>query len=240
MPGLDGELEEEMQPQLLNLLALLTIILLLVYSGLKRAPGIGIFLSLAIIAYVVWSHPDGLAWLGLQPQGSWPGTVGLALLCGAAIAAFSTIILEPGIERLTGRVHEVSIVEGVRGSWLALIRWLLVVWILVAMLEELIFRGYLISALSDLFGTSLAALILNLLLSSAIFGLAHAYQGPSGIISTGTIGLLIGLLYLLSGSNLWLVVLVHGFIDTIQLTLMSANLDQRLHRLIIKPGRDEK
>jgi membrane protease YdiL (CAAX protease family) len=227
-----------MQPQLLNLLAFLTVVLLLVYSGLKRAPGIGIMLSLVIIAYGVWSHPDGLAWLGFMPQGSWLATIGLALLFAAAVAFFSTIILEPGIEHLTGRVHEVSIIEGVRGSWLALFRWLLVVWIFVAMLEEIIFRGYLIGVLSDLLGSSLSALAANLLLSSAIFGLAHAYQGPSGIISTGTIGLLIGLLYLLSQSNLWLVVLVHGFIDTIQLALMSTNLDQRLQELIIKPDRD--
>jgi len=227
-----------MQSDILNLLALPTVVVLLVYSGMKRQPGLGIVMSLAVIAYSVWTHPFGLAWVGFRDPPSWPGTAGLAVLLGAAIALFSTIILEPVMERMTGRVHDVSIVDSVRGSWHTLAQWLLVVWVFVALLEEFIFRGYLMGALSDLLGRSTLALAVNLLFSSAIFGLAHAYQGPSGILSTGTIGVLIGLIYLLSGSNLWLVILVHGFIDSIQLSLMAANLDQPLSKLLIRPGQD--
>ena len=225
-----------MQPALLYLLALPTIIILLVYSGLKRQPGIGILLSLVIIAYAIWSRPDGLAWVGFRTQASWPGTVGLAVCLALTIALFSTILLEPLVERMTGRTHDVSIVEAVRGNSTALVQWVVIVWVFVALLEELIFRGYMMAALTDLLGVSIAALAANLLLSSTVFGLAHAYQGPSGIVSTGTVGVLIGLIYLLSGFNLWLVILVHGFIDTLQLTFMSANLDQRLRTLLLPPS----
>jgi membrane protease YdiL (CAAX protease family) len=231
------EFERAMQSDLLNLLALPTVIILLVYSGIKRQPGLGIVISLAVIAYSVWSHPFGLAWVGFRDPSSWPGMAGMALLLGAAIAFFSTIVLEPVIERVTGRAHDVSVVDSVRGSWHALAQWLLVVWIFVALLE-VIFRGYLMGALSDLLGRSILALAVNLLFSSAIFGLAHGYQGPSGILSTGTVGVLIGLIYLLSGSNLWLVVLVHGLIDTIQLALMAANLDKPLSKILIRPRQD--
>jgi membrane protease YdiL (CAAX protease family) len=224
-----------MDTWLLNLLALPTVAILLVYTGIKRRPGIGILVSLVVITYGVWSRPAGLAWLGFRRQSNWPGTIGLGLLLGGLIAFLSTSLLEPVVERITGHAHDVSIAENVRGSWKGLAWWLLAVWVFVAVLEEIIFRGYLMGALSELVGRSSVAWIGGLLISSLIFGFAHAYQGPSGVISTGVIGVLIGLIYLLSGTNLWLVILVHGFIDTIQLTFMSANLDQRLRTLLIQP-----
>jgi len=223
-----------MQPQLLNALALPAVILLLMYSGVRRKPGIGILISLVIIAYTVWSNPGGLARLGLQHPRSWPGTVGLALLLGPLLALASTMLLEPAIERITGHPHDISVVNSVRGSLAALLQWLLVVWILVALLEEIIFRGYLLNTLVGLIGTSALALTVSVLLTSAVFGLAHAYQGPSGVLSTGVLGTALALIYLLSGFNLWLVILTHGLIDTVQLALISANLDQRLR--MIKSG----
>ena len=231
--------KSSMAPETLQLLALPTVIILLVYSGWKRQPGIGILLGLIIIAYSIWSHPDGLAWVGFRDQASWPGTIGWAFLLALIIALFSTALLEPYVERMTGRAHDVSIVEGVRGSWRSLVQWLVVVWIFVALLEELIFRGYMMTALPEMLGRSTIALTVNLLLSSAVFGLAHAYQGPSGVVSTGTIGVLIGLIFLISAFNLWLVILVHGFIDTIQLTFISADVDRRLRTLLIKPGQPD-
>jgi len=223
-----------MQPQLLNTLALPTVALLLVYSGIRRKPGIGILISLVIIAYTVWSTPAGLARLGLQQPRSWPGTIGLALLLGPLLALASTMLLEPAIERLTGHPHDLSVVDSVRGSLGALLQWLLVVWILVALLEEVIFRGYLLSALVGLIGTTPLALTVSVLLTSAVFGLAHAYQGPSGVLTTGVLGAALALIYLLSGFNLWLVILTHGLIDTVQLALIAANLDQRLR--LVKSG----
>jgi membrane protease YdiL (CAAX protease family) len=221
---------------LLNLLALPTVAILLVYTGIRRQPGIGILISLVVIAHRVWSHPAGLAWLGFRKQPNWLITVGVALLLGALIALFATTLLEPMVERATGRAHDLSIADTVRGNWKSLVLWLLAVWIFAAVLEEAIFRGYLMRATSDLLGRSAVAWIGGLLISSVIFGFAHAYQGPSGVISTGAIGVLIGLIYLQSDANLWLVILVHGFIDTIQLMLISANLDQRLRSLLIQSG----
>jgi membrane protease YdiL (CAAX protease family) len=75
--------------------------------------------------------------------------------------------------------------------------------------EELFYRGYLMWCLGAFVPTWLA-----LLVSSLLFGIGHAYQGPTGIAKTGAAGLFLGALYWLSGS-LWIPIIVHGLIDAV-------------------------
>lgn len=76
--------------------------------------------------------------------------------------------------------------------------------------EEIIYRGFLLRYLhSDPWGLSLGW---SLLASAAIFGLAHAGQGAKGMLGTGLIGLVLGWLYLASGSLL-IPIIVHALID---------------------------
>jgi membrane protease YdiL (CAAX protease family) len=46
----------------------------------------------------------------------------------------------------------------------------------------------------------LGSVWLGLLVSSVIFGLAHAYQGRSGILGTGILGAIFGIVFIVSGS----------------------------------------
>jgi uncharacterized protein len=70
--------------------------------------------------------------------------------------------------------------------------------------------------------------IINLAFGSVLFGIAHWYQGKSGALSTGLIGLLIGVIFVVGGYNLWLPILIHGFIDTFGLVLVYLNADRYL------------
>ncbi|MFZ0216202.1 MAG: CPBP family intramembrane glutamic endopeptidase [Candidatus Dormiibacterota bacterium] len=76
--------------------------------------------------------------------------------------------------------------------------------------EELLFRGLLLALLSALLGGPPAWLVV--LLGAVAFGLAHAYQGPVGILVTTLMGALLGGLYAVTGSLL-LVMLVHAAFD---------------------------
>jgi membrane protease YdiL (CAAX protease family) len=67
--------------------------------------------------------------------------------------------------------------------------------------------------LAMLFGASRGAWIVACILQGVLFGLAHAYQNPLGIAITGTLGVLMGLLVLASGRNLWPVIIGHGLFD---------------------------
>jgi membrane protease YdiL (CAAX protease family) len=73
--------------------------------------------------------------------------------------------------------------------------------------EELLFRGFMIWYLQHWMGLIQAAL-----LSSALFGLGHAYQGVRGILTTGLVGAFMAGVYLLSGS-IYLCMLIHVLMD---------------------------
>ena len=64
--------------------------------------------------------------------------------------------------------------------------------------EEFLYRGWLL----NLTGYALKSVLLGLLISSIFFGFAHLYQGGGGIIKTGVVGLVFGLIYVASGSLL--------------------------------------
>lgn len=221
--------------EIVSLFLVAILSLTLIGSGLRNRPGLGIILALLVIAVLAWSRPAGLGQFGFGQQQSWAGIIAIALLMGSAIALLALAVIEPAAEAITGQPHDVSIVEGVRGDVVSLIRWLVLIWLLVAPLEELIFRGFMMTELMRLLGIAPWSLAATLALSSLVFGLAHAYQGPSGAISATVLGLLIGVLFIASSFNLWLVILIHGVIDTVQLLLMSLNMDRRIRQTIFSP-----
>ena len=85
--------------------------------------------------------------------------------------------------------------------------------------EEFTFRGFLMQGLAMLFGGSRRAWMSACILQGALFGAAHAYQNPLGIAITGALGILMGLLVLTSGRNLWLVIVGHGLFDASRFVL---------------------
>src|SRR6266496_1449255 len=85
--------------------------------------------------------------------------------------------------------------------------------------EEFMFRGFLMHGLAMLFGASRTAWIVACVVQGALFGAAHAYQNPLGIAITGTLGVLMGLLVLASGRNLWPVIIGHGLFDASRFVL---------------------
>jgi len=55
---------------------------------------------------------------------------------------------------------------------------------------------------------------------SVMFGFAHGYQGATGVIDEGFMGLLLGLMYLGGGRNLLIPIIAHGTQDTIDVVLL--------------------
>jgi hypothetical protein len=76
--------------------------------------------------------------------------------------------------------------------------------------EEIVFRGFVLWYLSFFMAIWPAVLV-----SSVAFGLGHSYQGFSGIIRTGLVGLAFGVLFVISGS-IWLPIIGHILVDVLQ------------------------
>lgn len=80
--------------------------------------------------------------------------------------------------------------------------------------EELYFRLLLPLLLAILIGHAVPAFII----AALVFGLAHLYQGVAGIIATTILGLILTVLYLLTGS-IWTAMAAHAFIDLLALVV---------------------
>jgi membrane protease YdiL (CAAX protease family) len=208
----------------------------IVVTSFRRLPGIGVIAALVIMGITIWLRGDGLLGLGFFPPENWGMTVLWSLLLGIAIQVASTLILEPFADKVTKSKTDHSAFEGLRGNLRNFLFVLLLVWILVAFVEEIIFRGFVMGEIAELIGTSQSALALNVSASSILFGLAHWYQGKSGALSTGIVGLLLGILFIASGFNLWLPILTHGFIDTVGLFLIYVNADKSLKERVNRFG----
>ena len=68
--------------------------------------------------------------------------------------------------------------------------------VVVAICEEVIFRGYLILRLSEVTRSTAA----GVLLSAFIFSLGHGYEGSAGVVTVGVMGLIFAVVYLWRGS----------------------------------------
>lgn len=76
--------------------------------------------------------------------------------------------------------------------------------------EEIVYRGFVIWYLGGFMPLWAAVII-----SSIFFGLGHSYQGPSGALRTGAVGLVFAVLYVVTGS-IWLPIVGHALFDILQ------------------------
>jgi uncharacterized protein len=137
----------------------------------------------------------------------------------AAILAAVRVVIVPLAVRVTGAAVDLSGIEDIRGDASALWPWLAQAWTLAAFGEEMVFRGYLIGRVADLAGPSRIGSAVGLVVSSVFFGWAHRHLGPAGMLATGCIGALLGLLYLAT-RNLWPVIICHALVDTVSLLVV--------------------
>ncbi|SDX96037.1 CAAX protease self-immunity [Modestobacter sp. DSM 44400] len=190
--------------------------------------------GLAVVALVVWlSAPDvGAPQVGLAWPRQWPGPVTLAVcLALLVLVVLSTRTLRSGA--LAGppppaRPGEGRHAEPPGHTTLALLprtglerRLFAVVGVTAGVCEEWLYRGFFLAVVAALAPGLPGALLV--LVAAAGFGLAHAYQGPGGVLTTGVLGGVLAAVYLQSGSLL-LPVLLHVLIDLRFLIVPASSL----------------
>jgi membrane protease YdiL (CAAX protease family) len=158
---------------------------------------------------------DSWAVMGLQWPVSWKKTVLFALAAAAIRLLLGQFVTDPITAHFWPPAVGPSGFSEIAGHrWVAL-QWLLIIWTFAAFGEEISYRGYLVTRAADVGQRSKFAYWTAVVLVSVLFGYGHFYKGPSGIIDSGMAGLVLGAAYLLSGRNLWVCILAHGFIDTV-------------------------
>jgi len=154
----------------------------------------------------------GWGFIGLPA--SWRRTILWALAAAALRILLGALVIDPITERFWPPQIAPSGANEISGHPLVALQWLGIVWTFAAFGEEISYRAYLLNRSADVGGRTQTAYWIAVLLVSILFGYGHYYKGPAGIVDSGMAGLVLGGAYVLSGRNLWVCILAHGFIDT--------------------------
>jgi uncharacterized protein len=180
--------------------------------------------GLTAVVAVVMAFAPGIsaAQLGLRWPDAWPGPLtGAAVVVVLAFVLVSTRSLRSGaLARLpepARRPGEGRHSEPPVHATLALLprtsrerHLFTVVGLTAGICEEWLYRGFFLAVVAALSGGPPAWVLV--LVAAVAFGLAHAYQGRAGIVTTALLGGVMAGLYLQTGSLL-LPVLLHAAID---------------------------
>jgi hypothetical protein len=169
----------------------------------------------AIAVALVWWRGPGWRSIGLGRPSSIARAVIVGVSVGLGYQCLSLLLIEPSIAYLTGSpLPDVSVFRSVVGDGRRLAFELFMAWTMAACGEEIVYRGWITARLAELGRFSGYAWIAAVVVSSAVFGILHMYQGLSGMIATSLTGFILGCVYLLTGRNLWAPMVAHGVLDT--------------------------
>ena len=236
----NGSLRDRLGKQLNEKASLswIAMLIVLVIAGIvlqagNRLNSIPLALSSIPIAWILLRGLMGLQKLrwsdfGFKKPKNWLHIIGCALAGTILLHIVISFILMPLVIKLTGKPVDSSQFDLLRGNPLALLIGLLIVWTLAAFGEEMVFRGYIMHAFARPFKHKSIGWALAAFLTSILFGLGHSYQGITGVILTGVVGVLYALSFFLCERNLWVPILIHGLYDTSAFLIIYFNLDKIL------------
>ncbi|HXT17125.1 MAG TPA: CPBP family intramembrane glutamic endopeptidase [Gemmatimonadaceae bacterium] len=166
--------------------------------------------ALAAAAIVIWSRARR-PWrdLGLVPPNDWRVYLGVGVMLGVGMLVVrqNRAVYRAKPERLDELAKQIGNVEMILPHNAREFRWFMVLSCTAGVCEELLYRGFLTWLLVAYVGLPAA-----IVLVAVVFGVAHAYQGPRGMIKTGVVSLIMSLIVLGSG---WLIpaMVIHALVD---------------------------
>jgi membrane protease YdiL (CAAX protease family) len=164
-------------------------------------------LEVLIACVLIWFRRERLADIGLKRPQSWLRTFLIGILIAAIVFAGIYFSEKAGFHR------DLSRFAALKGNLTLTACTVVYVIIGAGFYEEFMFRGFLMQGLAMFFGGSRSASGAALIIQGALFGASHAYQNPLGVLITGTLGALLGILVIVSGRNLWPAIIAHALFD---------------------------
>ena len=169
---------------------------------------------LALMTVSLLVRREGLASLGLTRLRGGLALAAKMLLFSAAWTLFHLGVLIPVANHATGEKQDMSDFAALEGDLGLLVGLLVLTWTLAAVGEELAFRGYLQTRLTEVLGSRGAGLVVSVAVSSLLFGMLHTEQGLVGVLLTTIDGLAFCVLRY-RFATLWASILAHGFNNSI-------------------------
>jgi len=166
-------------------------------------------LTLAVLSWWLWSGRTAVA-IGIGVPGGWAFWVGMVIVAALSAALGYQVVMVRGSAEVQAQVRKQF--QGVpalimprdeleRRTWIGLS-------LTAGFCEELLYRGFLTWYLMNWLPGVAAVLV-----SAAIFGLAHLYLGWGlGVLRASAVGVVFGAAYLMTGS-LWVPIVLHAAVD---------------------------
>lgn len=214
-----------------------------VAAGLRGFGPLGLLAILAIVLasliqplsavlVLVWAWRSHTPWseIGYVRPRSWLRTLAAGVVFGCAFKLLMKAIVMPlfGAPVLNAPYHYLV------GNRAALPGAVFTMIVIAGFGEETLFRGYLFERLGKLFGKGTGARVSIVLITSALFALAHyANLGLSGVEQATITGLVFGTIFAITG-RIWMVMCAHAAFDLTAVAIIYWNLEADIAHLVFK------
>ena len=187
---------------------------------------------LGAILVLVWAWRSHTPWreIGYVRPRSWIRTLAVGLVFGIAFKFLMKAIVMPllGADPINQAYHYLA------GNTAALPTAIYAMIVVAGFGEETLFRGYMFERFGKLFGASVWAKTLIVLLTSTWFALAHYHvQGLTGVEQAAITGLAFGTIFAVTG-RIWMLIFAHAAFDLTALAMIYWNLESRVAHLVFK------
>ena len=190
----------------------------------------GYFFGLGVALLILWSSGRDWSRFGLAEKLS-KATLVKALLYAILIYIVVDICIQPFLEIYFGEI-DLSSIEEIRGNFISFLILMVIMWVFAAFGEEFLFSGYYMKHLAEFFGNSDRAWLASVVILSIYFGASHSYQGTAGQIAVGLASVFYFFMFYKNRTNLALLIFMHGFYDSIGLTMIYLNQDKIWFNLV--------
>lgn len=214
-------------------LGILAIVLILLTGNIfvGNVGGMPIAVPVGTVLALVWARLSHTPWreIGYIKPRSWIMNLAAGVVFGVALKFVMKALVMPilGAAPVNPAYHFLT---GNRAALPAAV-WAM---LMAGVGEETVFRGYLFERLGKLLGQSRGAKIAIVLISSALFGLAHYVgQGLTGVEQAIITGLVFGAIFAFSG-RLFMLMCAHAAFDLAAVAMIYWNFETRVAHLIFR------
>jgi membrane protease YdiL (CAAX protease family) len=187
---------------------------------------------LSAVLALLWARLSCTPWreIGFVRPASWIRTIAIGIALGILFKLLMKAIVMP----LLGADPINQAYRYLVGNAAALPAILFAVIVGAGFGEEVVFRGFMFERLGKLLGSSARAKTLIVLLTAAVFGLAHyPEQGVPGVQQATIVGLVYGTIFAITG-QIWTLVFAHAAFDLTAVAIIYWNLESAVAHLIFK------
>jgi uncharacterized protein len=205
----------------LGLLAIVTILL-----------GNFLFVPLSAILVLVWARVSRTPWreLGFVRPSSWIATVIIAIAFGVTFKFVMKAVVMPlfGAPPINQAYHFLA------GNRAALPGMFYLIIVGAGFGEETFFRGWMFERLGKLFGASVGAKTVIVLVTSILFAAVHyPFQGVPGVQQAFVTGLAFGTIFAITG-RIFMLMIAHAAFDLAALGMIYWNFESAIAHLVFK------